>query len=101
MDGHRESRRASVMEYEQSVVFGQYHEKLASFARLQARKTPRDRFEEIQESSNQKAGCFVKTFRVVAALGNWPLLICLGIVISFLSFAVDVTTHWLIGSKYH
>lgn len=48
------ARRASVMEYEQSVIFGQYHEKLASFARLQSRKSQRERFEEEFELEQTK-----------------------------------------------
>lgn len=99
MAGRRDSRRASVMEYEQSVIFGQYHEKLASFARLQARKLPKNRFEDDFDEENGSKSCLSKFLRFMAQIGNWPLLFCLGIIISFLSFVVDVVTAWLVLGK--
>ena len=106
MAGRGEARRASVMEYEQSVLFGQYHEKLASFARLQARKTPRktrlvDYEEDLDiDSSTTKRTMFQRRLiTVLTALGNWPLLFCLGIIISFLSFAIDVATNCLLQGE--
>lgn len=93
-------RRSSVMEYEQSVIFGQYHEKLASFARLQSRKISKDKYKEDVIGNYSKKGTFGRfTLNLISYFGNWPLLFFLGIIISFLSFAVDVTHNWLIMSK--
>lgn len=86
------------MEYEQSVIFGQYHEKLATFARLQTRKTQKERFKE--DVKVRKKGLSRAALTFLAVVGNWPLLFFLGITIAFLSFAVDVTTSWLVLSEY-
>lgn len=88
------------MEYEQSVIFGQYHEKLASFARLQSRKVSNNRYKNEIIGDYSKKGTFGRfTLKLMSYFGNWPLLFFLGIIISFLSFAVDVTHNWLIMSK--
>jgi hypothetical protein len=87
------------MEYEQSVLFGQYHEKLATFARMQSQKQKLPhrrghRSEEYPQSELRRR--FLKT---AMKFGNWPLLFFLGIFISFFSFLVDVSTHALVECK--
>ncbi|KAI1283153.1 Chloride channel protein 2 [Halotydeus destructor] len=97
MAGRSEGRRASVMEYEQSVIFGQYHEKLASFARLQAKNVQKSRIQErLEFDEEDKPSLCRPLLAFLTTLGNWPLLILLGLIISFLSFAVDVATHHLL-----
>ena len=87
-------RRSSVMEYEQTVLFGQYHERLASFARLQSQKPPvRRPF----LSREPKTSPFKKhVLHTLMVVGNWPLLLILGISIAFCSFAVDICTVYLL-----
>lgn len=85
------------MEYEQTVLFGQYHEKLASFARLQSQKPPVSRaYLNNKPKNNVIAKHALKTLMVI---GNWPLLFLLGICIAFCSFAVDICTIYLLQRK--
>ena len=87
-------RRSSVMEYEQSVIFGQYHEKLASFARLQSQKPAVLR---PYMTSKPKTDTIKKhVLHMLMVVGNWPLLFLLGICIAFCSFAVDICTAHLL-----
>lgn len=94
----REHRRSSIMEYEQSVLFGQYHEKLASFARLQSSRV-KDQRARLRERKKNFVTRFILPFFMT--IGNWPLLFFLGILISFASFLVDVATHALISSEFY
>lgn len=90
-------RRSSVMEYEQSVIFGQYHEKLASFARLQSQKPQIQIQRAFLSSSKPKANIAKKhILQTLMATGNWPLLFLLGICIAFCSFVVDISTACLL-----
>lgn len=90
-------RRSSVLEYEQTVLFGQYHEKLASFARLQSQKKPIRQTYLHQKPKSNRAKKYV--LNTLMAVGNWPLLFLLGISIAFCSFAVDICTVYLIQRK--
>lgn len=87
------------MEYEQSVLFGQYHEKLATFARMQSQKQKQPRRgvrdEEYPQSEFRRR--FLNAFM---SFGNWPLLFCLGILVAFGSFLTDVATKALVSCKY-
>jgi len=79
------------MEYEQSVLFGQYHEKLATFARLQSQrqKTSRRGIRSDEFVENKLHRRFLDA---IFRFGNWPLLFFLGILVSFASFLVDIAT---------
>lgn len=97
--GTQVERRSSVMEYEQSVLFGQYHERLATFARMQSQK-PKipHRRSRLQEMTPK--GFRVRLVRLLTYFGNWPLLFFLGIAVAFASFLVDVSHHALVECKY-
>jgi hypothetical protein len=89
-------RRASVMEYEQSVIFGQYHEKLASFARLQSQKPQTQHWASLSSSKPKEILAKEHILQTLMATGNWPLLFLLGICIAFCSFVVDISTAYML-----
>ena len=90
-------RRSSVLEYEQTVLFGQYHEKLASFARLQSHKmNPRSYL----SGKEWKDSCFCNhLLHTLVMIGNWPLLIFMGFFVALSSFVVDLVTVHLLQRK--
>lgn len=87
------------MEYEQSVLFGQYHEKLATFARMQSQKQKLPRRGVRTDEDYPQSEFRRKFLQTVMKFGNWPLLFFLGIFISFASFCVDVSVKALVDSR--
>ncbi|RWS28460.1 chloride channel protein 2-like isoform X3, partial [Leptotrombidium deliense] len=84
----------SELEYENTVIFGRYHEALADFARSEA--------EKIKVKSRNFAN-FVKYVTIGGLLGDWPLLMTLAVIVATLSILVDfgvnvlhIVQHWLL-----
>ncbi|CAG2115079.1 unnamed protein product, partial [Medioppia subpectinata] len=94
-------RRSSVLDYEQSLMFGQYREKLANFASIQSQKSNKLREERQKESTNKAhlnsrcAGSLIRKVISIAELGgDWILLAILSIILAFLSFVMDIVIHF-------
>ncbi|KAI1301622.1 Chloride channel protein 2 [Halotydeus destructor] len=106
-------RRSSVMAYEQSLMFGQFREQLASFARSETQKASnleaeRRKIEKTRSTGHgdTSADRLKRMQRVlVAHCGDWILLILLGVIMGLLSFVFDLIIHtcfnfrdWLVNS---
>lgn len=93
-------RRSSVMDYEQSLMFGQYREQLANFASIQSQKLDQLR-EERQKNTNKNKNVklsFVKNvkqklIKAVQSGGDWILLAILAVIVACLSFIMDIIIH--------
>lgn len=106
-------RKSSVMGYEQSLMFGQYRDQLASFARYQAAKAKE--LEEIRKQAHKGAlkaealaggspsgfiACLRTNFEHInQSWGNWILLGCLGAIVALLSFIMDIVIHAFYDGK--
>lgn len=86
------------MNYEQSVMFGQYREQLASFARDQAMKQSEMTGNEVEfrgrEKRKKKAGVTGLLLSLLNQYGEWILLAFLGTLMALISFLFDL------GIKY-
>ncbi|XP_054160906.1 chloride channel protein 2-like [Oppia nitens] len=98
-------RRGSVLDYEQSLIFGQYREKLATFAAIQSQKSNR-----LREERQKTGGDLTKHYRVkhksrlaqslinrglwiLQLGGDWILLAVVAIIVASLSFFMDIVIH--------
>ena len=92
-------RRSSVLDYEQSLMFGQYREKLSNFAVTQSQKSNQLREHRKKNIKNKTlksgfAGNLTQNmFRVLEWGGDWILLAVLAIIVALLSFLMDVIIH--------
>lgn len=93
-------RRSSVMGYEQSLMFGQYREQLATFSRTQAQKAASLQAErrkhemEVAPGPNALGTRVTRRFRMLAKHGgDWLILAILGIIMALISFLMDLVIH--------
>ena len=100
-------RRSSVLDYEQSLAFGQYREKLANFALIQSQKANQLR-EERQKQIKEKpiktkfgGNLFNKVLVILEKGGDWILLSMLGIIVAILSFVLDRIIHLCFDGSYN
>lgn len=98
-------RRSSVLGYEQSLMFGQYREQLASFARTQAQKatTLQDERRKVDTPRPTNVG-LGERFKLVYRLltkhgGDWIILAILGICMALISFLMDLVIHACFNRK--
>lgn len=96
------SRKASILEYEQSLMLGKYREELLQFARnladthVDGEGKRRTLYGKYNKSSPWQKW-FATTFRYG---GNCLFLVILGTSISALGFIVDVVTHLLYDGMF-
>lgn len=103
-------RRSSVMDYEQSIMFGQYREDLANFALTQAEKLT-----ALQEDRNRnrngggglespsgpkKPSPVIRLLRRIFKHGGDMIFFSiLAITLAFLSFSIDIAVHAFFDRK--
>lgn len=97
-------RRSSIMNYEQSVMFGQYREQLASFARDQAMKKQDEMtgngVEFLHVGGRRKAGVTGLCLSLLNHYGEWILLAFLGSFMALISFLFDLAINSCYDCKY-
>ena len=97
-------RRSSIMNYEQSVMFGQYREQLASFARDQAMKKQDEMtgngVEFLHGGGRRKAGVTGLCLSLLNHYGEWILLAFLGSFMALISFLFDLAINSCYDCKY-
>jgi len=94
-------RRSSIMGYETSLMFGQYREQLATFARAQAQKAStldgERRRAQSRDTMPGKEPIAVRIQRRYRALtrhgSDWLILASLGLIMALLSFVMDLFIH--------
>ena len=91
-------RRSSIMNYEQSVMFGQYREQLASFARDQAMKQSEMTGNE-GEFRRRKRGVTGLFLSILNQYGEWILLAFLGLLMALISFFFDLGINYCYKCK--
>jgi hypothetical protein len=101
-------RRSSVMDYEQSLMFGQYREQLANFALIQSQKS--NQLEEERQRNGGKNKINKSSFagrvklklkKVMERGGDYILLAVLAIILALLSFIMDIIIHHCFDSVYN
>lgn len=92
-------RRSSIMNYEQSVMFGQYREQLASFARDQAMKQSEMAGNEMEEDRRKKKRVTGLFLSILNHYGEWILLAFLGLLMGLISFLFDLSINYCYKCK--
>lgn len=96
-------RRSSIMNYEQSVMFGQYREQLASFARDQAMKKQDEMTGngvEFLHGGGRRKGVTGLCLSLLNHYGEWILLAFLGSFMALISFLFDLAINSCYDCKY-
>ena len=97
-DRHRR-RRSSVLDYEQSLMFGQYREDLANFALTQAEKLTQLSEEKRNKLKEHKSDKLVrKSFKCG---GDMIFFSTLAITLATLSFTIDIVVHSFFDCKFN
>jgi hypothetical protein len=101
-------RRSSVMDYEQSLMFGQYREQLANFALIQSQKSNQleeERQRNVGKNKINKSSFAgrvkLKLKKVMERGGDYILLAVLAIILALLSFIMDIIIHHCFDSVYN
>ncbi len=101
-------RRSSVMDYEQSLMFGQYREQLANFALVQSQKSNQLKEERQKNGTKNKINKLsfagnvkLKLKKIMERGGDHILLAVLAIIVALLSFIMDIIIHHCFDSVYN
>jgi len=97
-----DGRRVSVFDYEQSLMLGRYRDQLSQIAReIAVNSYDKNKFRKRRFIELNERNLFLKlSAKIFHFCGDWLILICLGVCISFLSFVIDLITHYLFDCKY-
>lgn len=95
-------RRSSVLNYEQSLMFGRYREDLAKFALLQAEKIRELESKKVEDKKiEEKVGSRCSRFRqFFKSTGDMIFFSLLAITLATLSFVMDVILHSFFECKF-
>jgi hypothetical protein len=101
-------RRSSVMDYEQSLMFGRYREQLANFASIQSQKSNQlkeERQKNVAKNQINKSSFVgnvkLKLKKIMERGGDYILLAVLAIILALLSFIIDIILHHCFESVYN